>query len=218
MSKPTGMLAAWIVAAGFAAAAQAQDVSLPLGGLTTAGADPIEGQEGRNRRRTVTMEVWTGNIRIFLGGKGLDKSDWDPVEVQSEFSILSDFGPADWPVHFAADLRFGASNTETFAGLDVQSTSWEFNLGVRKIFNPESDVRPYVGGGLAFGGAELELGGSRESDSGAGLWVDFGIDFTITAPMTIGLELCWSSIPITVAGVDTDAGGFHLGLTIGFSF
>src|SRR2546426_887887 len=134
MSKPTGILAAWILAAGFAAAAQAQDVSLPLRGLPPARAGLVEGPERPEPRRTVTMEVWTGNIRIFLGGKGLDKTDWEPVEVQDEFSILSDFGPADWPVHFAADLRFGVSTTEKFAGLDVQSSSWEFNLGVRKVF------------------------------------------------------------------------------------
>jgi len=218
MNKSTGVLAAWILAAGFAVAAQAQDGALPLGGLAPLDPELIAGQEGRNRRRTVTADIWTGNVRIFLGGKGLDKTDWEPVEVQNEFAILSDFGPAEWPVHFAVDLRFGASQTEDFLGLDVQSASWEFNLGVRKVFNTESPVRPYLGGGLAFGGAELDLDGDTESDSGVGLWLDFGVDFSIGGPMTFGLELCFTSIPITVAGVDTDAGGFHFGLTVGFSF
>jgi opacity protein-like surface antigen len=218
MSKTTGILAAWILAAGFATAARAQDGSLSLGGVTPSDEESFADQEGRNRRRTVTMDVWTGNIRVFLGGKGLDKADWEPVEIQNEFAILSDFGPSQWPVHMAVDLRFGASDTEDFLGLDVQSASWELNLGVRYVFYPEMPVRPYVGGGLAFGGAEIDLDGDTESDSGAGIWIDFGVDFSIGGPMTLGLELAWSSIPITVAGVDTDAGGFHLGLTIGFSF
>jgi outer membrane protein with beta-barrel domain len=219
MNKLTGVLAAWIVAAACATSAQAQDGALTLGGLGRAEDELPTFQEGRRGgRRTYTGDVWNGNARIFLGAKGLDETDWEPVEIQNEFAILTDFGPEGWPVHFAVDLRFGASDTEDFLGLDVESTSWEINFGVRRVFNPEMPVRPYVGGGIAVGGAAMDLDGDTESGSGVGFWLDFGVDFSVGGPFTVGLEFAWSFIPIDVAGVDTDAGGFHIGITFGFSY
>jgi hypothetical protein len=201
-------------------------VALAQTALTsTQGAGSLDGfsiaeqDRDRDRRREgYVVGLWSGNIRLFFGGKALDENDWEPVETQGEFAILSDFGPAEWPVRLAVDLRFGASEEETFAGLDAMSTSWELNIGVRRIFETGTSVSPYLGGGLAFGGAEFELGSASESDAGVGIWLDFGVDFGVGGGVTLGFEFGFSFIPIEIVGVDTDAGGGHFGFTIGFGF
>jgi len=179
---------------------------------------PLQDRRRDPPRARYVEGLWEGNIRIFLGGKALDEDDWEPVENQAEFAILSDFGPAGWPVHFAADLRFGASEEEDFLGFDLISTSWELNLGVRRVFETGTSVKPFIGGGISFGGAEIELDGDSESESGVGIWLDFGVDFGLGGPVSLGFEFCFSFIPVEIVGVDTDAGGGHFGITLGFGF
>lgn len=176
--------------------------------------------QDRHRRRRDEYQAFIprGTARIFLGWKALDEGDWEPVESQGEFAILTDFGPDEWPIRMAADLRLAASEEEDVDGLDVTSLSWELNLGVRQIFETGTPVRPYIGGGLAIGGAEMDIEVDSDSDVGIGLWIDFGVDFNLGGPISVGLELCFSLIPIEIAGVDTNAGGVHLGFTVGFSW
>lgn len=162
--------------------------------------------------------AWHGTVRLFFGAKALDEGDWEPVEDQSEFAILTNFGAEDWDVHVALDLRFAASDKEDVLGLEVQSSSWELNVGVRKVFDTKSIVKPFIGGGLAFGGATMDIEIDDESDAGIGIWLDAGIDFSLGGPVSLGLEFAYSTIPIDIAGVDTDAGGFRFGLTVGFSW
>ena len=197
---------------------RAQDVIEPLnlaGAFTdqessrVRGGDPgLDGKKG----------AWHGTVRLFFGAKALDEGDWEPVEDQSEFAILTNFGAEDWDVHVALDFRFAASDEEDVLGLKVVSSSWELNVGVRKVFDTKSIVMPFIGGGLAFGGAMMDIEIDDESDTGIGIWLDVGIDFSLGGPVSLGLEFAYSTIPIDIAGVDTDAGGFRLGLTVGVSW
>jgi hypothetical protein len=177
---------------------------------------PDQDRHHRDRGEPVVLFP-RGTARIFLGWKALDEHDWDPVESQGEFAILTDFGPEEWPVRLAADLRFGAEE-ERFLGVDATSFSWELNLGVRQVFDTKSPVRPYFGGGVSIGGATLDLDSDSDSDSGMGLWIDFGVDIDLGGPVSLGLELCFSLIPIDIAGEATNAGGVHFGITVGFSW
>jgi opacity protein-like surface antigen len=118
----------------------------------------------------------------------------------------------------ALDLRFAISDEEDVLGFDVVSSSWELNLGVRKVFDTKSIVKPFIGGGLAIGGATLDVEIDDDSDAGVGIWLDVGIDFSLGGPVSLGLELAYSTIPITIADIDTDAGGFRFGITVGFSW
>jgi hypothetical protein len=169
-------------------------------------------------RSSGAKDAWHGTLRLFFGGKALDENDWEPVESQSEFAILTDFGPEDWGVRIALDLRFAVSETEELFGLDVESSTWELNIGVRKVFDTKTIVKPFIGGGLAIGGATLDIEIDDDSDAGIGLWLDVGVDFSLGGPVSLGLELGYSTIPIDIADFSTDAGGLRFGLTIGFSW
>ena len=41
---------------------------------------------------------WTGNFNLFLGGKALDKYEWEPTEEQDEYGVEVDFKQVGWPV------------------------------------------------------------------------------------------------------------------------
>jgi opacity protein-like surface antigen len=212
----TAMLSVWIGLVVAAGEVRAQDsveaanlalITFDQDSSRVRGSDPYRGEN-----------AWHGTARLFFGAKALDEDDWEPVDAQSEFAILTDFGREDWGIRMALDLRFGVSDEEDFLGFDVVSSSWELNLGVRKVFDTKSIVKPFIGGGLAFGGATLDVEVDDDSDAGIGIWLDAGIDFSLGGPVSLGFELAYSTIPIDIADVDTDAGGFRFGITVGFSW
>ena len=168
---------------------------------------------------------WTGNINVFFGQKNLDKDDWEPVEEQSEFGIEVDFRKKDWPVNIAIDVLVSSDDQsiiEPFFGqVDVEGKTTEFNIGIRKIWDEFSSVRPFIGGGLSFIRAEFEgtipgLGSASDSDTGVGIWLGGGVYFTLGEHFNLGVELKYSDADVTLFDVDAAAGGTHYGLLAGY--
>ena len=175
------------------------------------------------------QDQWTGNINVFLGQKSLDKDDWEPIEKQSEFGIEVDFRKKDWPVNIAIDILHSwaedtVSLTDPFTGpydMKVTGNTTEFNIGIRKIWDEFSSVRPFIGGGLSYIRAEFEgtipgLGSASDSDTGVGIWLGGGVYFTLGEHFNIGVELKYSDAEVTLFDVDGDAGGTHYGLLAGY--
>ena len=164
---------------------------------------------------------WQGRIRFLIGGKTLDDDNdaWDPAEAQFEVAILADFAPAGWPVRLAADLRLGTSGgTGNFWGWDSQSTTLELNPGARWIIDVGSSASLCVGGGVSFGWGRIEVDDTTDSDSGFGYWLSFGFDISASQEATIGFDYGHTHVPVRINGQDADAGGRHVGFTVGFGF
>ena len=169
---------------------------------------------------------WTGNVNAFLGRKTLDRSDWEPAERQGELGIEIDFRQKDWPISIAIDVMGASGKGDVvdplFGTIDTfKSRTSEFNIGVRKIWEGAALVRPFIGGGLSYMRAEAEVsipgfGSHTESDSGVGIWLGGGVYFTLGDHFNLGLELKYSKADVTIAGVDTDAGGNHFGILAGY--
>jgi len=161
---------------------------------------------------------WTGNINFFLGAKALNEDDWKPVDEQGEFAIEGDFRSTDWPVSIAIDI-LGATDEANELGLDFESTTTEFNIGVRKIWDSAERMRPFVGGGISFMSAEVKVsaGGASLStdDTGTGFWLGGGIYWTFNERFNIGFEAKYSSATVEFADVEVNAGGGHFGLILG---
>lgn len=172
--------------------------------------------------------AWTGNVNGFLGAKILDEDDWAPLDEQFEGGILFDIRNTSWPISIAIDflasydeedvsvavLNFGTFNT------NLEGNTTEFNLGVRKIWDTPSVVRPFIGGGIAFINAEIKgtaLGISvSDDDSGVGVWFDGGAYVTLGGHFNIGVDVRWSKAEVTLFNVDGEAGGWHVGALIGY--
>ncbi len=163
--------------------------------------------------------AWTGNVNIFLGAKAMDQDDWEPAHEHGQVGLLVDFRRQFWPVNIAVDLLF--SNGEgTVGGLDVEATTAELNVGVRKIWDHLSMIRPYVGGGLAMIYAEgtVSLAALSESvdDSSLGFWLNGGVYWALGETFNIGIDLRYSAADVTLMGEDVKAGGGHAGLILGW--
>lgn len=164
-------------------------------------------------------EQWTGNVNLTLGGKYLESGDWDPVENQTELGVSFDFRERSWPVNLLVQY-LGSSADETLHGVDVKGQTSEFRLGIRKIFEPDAVIRPFVGAGVASVWAKTrgEAGGFSVSDddSALGIFVDGGVYFTLNRAFNLGAEVGYSTAQVDFMGEDSEAGGAHAGLLLGY--
>lgn len=163
----------------------------------------------------------TGNAFLFLGGKQLDESDWDPLEDQLEIAALLDARAGTWPINIACDFRYSYDEDDV-AGIDISGATFEFNLGVRKYidFQP-GGFHLFFGGGLTLGYGRIEtsgLGATTDTGYGGGFWLDAGAMFALPNGLAIGFEVGYSRLPVEFddLNVDAEAGGVRFGVVVGF--
>lgn len=169
---------------------------------------------------------WTGNVNFFLGQKNLKENDWEPLEEQPEFGAEISWGKVDWPVLFATDL-LASSDDDTvfdpffFGNVDIEGSTSELGLGVRKIWEKGSS-RPYLGAGLALvkGEIEFRVSGVRihEDDNAVGPWVGGGVFWRLGSRFNIGLSVRYSNAEVSIQDFDLEAGGWHGGLLLGWGW
>lgn len=173
---------------------------------------------------------WTGNLNFFLGGKSLDKDDWEPLEEHGEIGAELDFKKKGWPVSIAVE-SMGSTKEKTILGTDAELMTHEFNIGIKKVFSlPKyNKFHPFLGGGISFISAKtnpevfgLTPGGAgvtywMEAD-GVGYWVAGGIYYTLGEHFNLGLETKVSSAKAKFTGISgkKDLGGSHFGLILGY--
>ncbi len=160
---------------------------------------------------------WTGNVNLALGGKSLDHSDWGTLDTQPSIAAELDFRKVSWPVNIAVDFLYSSDDDTLF--IHREASTWELDLGVRKVFESLGIVKPFVGGGLAIvNGRFKEEGGIDESDTGVGFWLDGGVYFTFWQHFNVGGEVRYSNATVTLGGHDVDAGGLNYALLLGYHF
>ena len=177
------------------------------------------------------------NLNFVLGQKYLDADDWSVGDSQGSISFLSTFGARSWPVQVAIDvLGSAAGSTSTWypesggeiRGHDLIQSTFELDVGVRKIWR-SGRARPFVGGGLAVIGGQQEFeffawdpdDVARElsaNDEAPGVWIDGGIFWRLGKMFNIGLEARYSRAELSFAGREVQAGGFNLGLILGWGW
>ena len=168
--------------------------------------------------------LWTGDVNLKAGFKALDEDDWDPLEDQDEIGVDVDFRMDDWPISVTLGL-YGSAEKKEMSGNDVEGKTGEFRIGVRKIWTTDSNMRPFIGGGLVFMTAEIEGVNSyltpiiiqiSDDDRGTGLWISGGVFWTLQEHLNIGFELAVSAAEVTLFNEERRAGGAHAALLIGY--
>jgi hypothetical protein len=163
----------------------------------------------------------TGNFNLLVGRKYLKEDDWNPLEDQGEVGIQLDFRKKEWPVNIAIDLLTAADKETLGNGDELKGRTNEFDFGVRKIWQDNRTLRPFVGGGLGFISAHKERTGTNgfdDSDSAVGLWLCGGLYWTIADVFNIGFEARLSRASVTLLEDKVQAGGNHLGILLGYHF
>jgi len=192
------------------------------------------------------VAVGETNVNFVLGEKRLDAADWPIGDDQLSLSLLSTFGPRAWPVQMAADLLVsGAGSRSTIysgPGMAIQGneliqSTVELDLGVRKIWRT-GRARPFAGGGLAVIAAQQEFNlfppapfgieGNRldrfppievsDDDEAPGVWIDGGVFWRLGRRCNIGIEARYSRAEVRLRSRDVQAGGFNLGLLLGWGW
>jgi hypothetical protein len=160
-----------------------------------------------------------GDYNFFIGQKTLDEDDWAPAEEHGEVGIEMSWGDRRSPLRVATDILLSAGEEED-AFVEFEVSTYEIAVGVRGIWKAGT-ARPFIGGGVAIIGASAEfnnfLGGGVDDDGqGIGVWVGGGVFWRAGRSFNVGFSGRISSADVEVFGVDTEAGGFHFGLLLGW--
>ena len=182
-----------------------------------------------------------GDANVIFGQKILSEGSFDDLGVGGQpvlgVTVTLDF---QWPVALAIDLLSTSDEeTETTAAAfpitkKTKVDTLELDLGVRKFWEIKR-WRPYVGGGLSLIQLDIKQTTSTEflgnivedtliddDDSGVGFWLAGGTLWTLPAGFNLGAEVRYSDAEgdITSEGFTSkqgfDAGGFHLGVMLGY--
>ena len=126
--------------------------------------------------------------------------------------------PAGSPVGFEVGIM-GSKDDDDIAGTDVTGSTRELYAGVHKTFGSDV-VRPYVGAGLSYINAKIDVDGfGDDDDSSFAAYLHGGVDFDVTESFYLGLDARFLfGSDLTVAGFDTDADYGQLALVLGFAF
>ena len=179
----------------------------------------------------VAAEEWNGNINFSFGYKNINDPFFDGFDADAHFQVgmMVDLTHSSWPVSIALD-RFRSHRSLTLTAVDalifagtvrVEMTTEEYNLGLRKIWQPSKRTRPYLGAGLVQSEVEYSekvpfQDEQADSDDGIGYWYGGGLYFTLARHFNIGLDLRRSHVDVTLFGKTVDAGGTSTSLFIGF--
>ncbi|MBU2489550.1 MAG: porin family protein [Proteobacteria bacterium] len=171
---------------------------------------------------------WTGNVNVLLGSKAMEEKDWEPLDEQAEFAIRVDFRKKEWPVNLAVDLVGSYAEDDGYylfpgvgpawANLELSTAEW--NLGLRKIWENFPHVRPFLGGGLAIIRAKTEVSALGVSvdrdDTGVGYFLDGGVFWTLSEHFNLGVDLRYSWAEVSWDNWEGNAGGGHAGIMAGY--
>ncbi|QUM90544.1 outer membrane beta-barrel protein [Moritella sp. 36] len=171
----------------------------------------------------VQANGWTGNINVFSGNKSLD-SDWGKFDSQGEFGIISDVGHQSWPFVIAIDVFVSADddkNNESSSDSHVDAVTSEVMVGIRRYYDFNYAISPYVGGGITSGYGYREIKQSDgtykdEDDRGFGLWIGGGVVWRPLEHFNVGFDVRYSNVEVDLFGEDLGAGGLHTGFTAGY--
>ena len=185
-------------------------------------------------------EGWSGNINGLLGVKMLDDDDWGDFDDQTEIGVMADFGMDSWPISLSGNLLYSSDSTSDYHDNEIGDTYYytyyaedaltvELELGVKGIWPVTERFNLYAAGGLAVIYGEMEItrannlsGTYRDTDSeddtGVGGWGAVGGYFTFARHVNVGLDLRYSTAEIDMYDDEIDAGGFHVGLLVGYAW
>ncbi len=165
-----------------------------------------------------------GNANFVLGGRGLDKDLWEPVNGQAVVGVAVDFGKKDWPIHLETGIQVSVGAEEDFfVTSDVYGSVAELDFGVNKTWETKGPARPYIGGGLATVGAsytiEAPLGDIEDDDDSGGAYFHGGVFWRIGQRFNIGIDGRFLvGTKITLFGEEGDADYVQLGMVLGWGW
>ncbi len=173
-----------------------------------------------------TDDAWRNSVAFLIGGRELDKEDWEPLEHQFMFGLEGSFRPADSALGFevGVSLSLDEESNVMGTGVDVNATIGEIYFGPRVSLDLTNEVvHPYLGAGVTFlfVDVEGELGGLSVSDDDTSVagYLHSGVIFDVSDKVFLGFDLrgVFGS-DLSLFGASADADYQQLALLVGTSF
>ena len=167
-------------------------------------------------------DKFTGHIGGFIGTKILNGGDWPDLNIHNSLGILFDIKKDSWPISIVLEVM-DTGGEHKDAGMKDLGHTTEYHVGVRKIFmSQQVKIQPYIGGGVSFMSAELEIEVNNittiQDDTNVGGWFGAGMYYEVNPGFVLGLDVRYSHGEVILFNKDRDAGGVYLGVTGGFQF
>lgn len=162
------------------------------------------------------------DIGVFGGHKALDTNDWAPLASHGEVGLMTSVGAANWPVFLAGDYYYSFASG-TVGGAELQVRTTELCVGLRRSFDlPTPMIRPHLDAGLGYitvtNSADFNGTVSTVGGSALGFWAGGGATLRLGSSINLGMHARYSVASPEVNGRAVNAGGFHVGATIGFGY
>ena len=183
---------------------------------------------GKPIQRSAAEEAqrWTGHASYIFGYKKLS-SDWAPADDQFEFGIFDmDIKRKHWPVSIVGQmlLSYSSQISEFVGSRGDFSGTYEFNIGLRKIWDSRPKFHPFIGGGLSLVGGSTTTQVERydyvqeDNDSGIGYWLGAGFYWVVSESFHTGLNVQYTRADITLFDRELSSGGLHVNILLGTSW
>jgi opacity protein-like surface antigen len=174
-------------------------------------ASPAFAQGGSSR------DDWTGNAKLLVGTKKLKSSDWAPLDEQGEAGLVIDFRNVSWPFSVVLSERYSADEA-TILGTKTTVVTAETRAGLQLSTTVMPVLEPYVAAGPVLIAVIEEVGSVDDNDVGFGYWAGAGVNLHLGERFLVGLDWSVSKADVTLFGVSGEAGGTHVGITLGLHF
>lgn len=169
----------------------------------------------------------SGNLS-FTAGALFTADDFSKVFDMHErvgIGVMCDAGKETWPVSIIAAYFFSYGNSKTpgksqgvLENKDTDIYCSETYIGIRKIFDSHSFIKPYLDGGLYSVNMYADISYDHEYDGAFGGWYGAGAYVTISKSWHLNLEWRRSKARVDLFDSHLDAGGDYFGLSIGYHF
>lgn len=126
-----------------------------------------------------------GNANFLIGTRHLADNNFWWSDNQTVAGVMVDFGRAGWPIHLSL-ASMSSSHSPDWGTESID----EYSVGVMKVWEPKSAIRPFVGAGIAAVRASVtfdQSGGHLvRDDTSPGGYVDAGVFWRTGRRFNIG--------------------------------
>jgi len=173
---------------------------------------------------TATLTIAEANdsfvtTKAYFGGKTIDANAWSAQDGHGSIGLLTDFKTGFQGVRIALDL-FGSGSEDNTTSQVKGTYMAEAQLGLRKVFDLQSQFKPYIGGGINLAYATQTnddgSGKTEEEDMDTGIWLNGGIDYLLTDQITAGVDLRYATSDVELFCESVELDATAIGVSLGY--
>jgi hypothetical protein len=166
-------------------------------------------------------------VFLLAGVRDLADEAWEPVEQPATGGITYFASGPGGHFHWDVGFHYGGDSGQLFDGTEytrLDSTVWELDAGLVKIFALGSVLRPYIGAGVCYlrasGTVNSSAGVVEDSDYSFGGYARAGLALAVTRwGGLFGVDVRYiAGTSVNLGTVETDVDGLVASISLGFSW